>query len=189
MPLHVPTDWLHAVALLKDRHKMRQLMPNVVKNASTVCLAIFTLIIWPCRCTLRAALHTFHSKAGLPPPSAPATSAVDSPNASHTETSALKAARRDPPAEPVSEPSAQAAAARNLPADAQLEEQSAPMADVSTSAEEGDVPDRHVPGGSQCADTDADAQLQKREVIEGLLQGTAPWPDMDYQQLATDAGL
>ncbi|KAL0029606.1 hypothetical protein WJX79_007677 [Trebouxia sp. C0005] len=35
----------------------------------------------------------------------------------------------------------------------------------------------------------ADAQLQKRDVIERLLQGTAPCPDMDYQQLATEAGL
>lgn len=63
------------------------------------------------------------------------------------------------------------------------------MAAVSTSAEEGDLPERQRAGSSQCADTDADAQLQKREVIERLLQGTAPWPDMDYQQLATDAGL
>lgn len=114
---------------------------------------------------------------------------MDSPIASHTETSALKAARSEAPAESASEPSAQATAARIEPADAQLEEESAPMAAVSTSAEEGDLPERHETGGSQCADTDADAQLQKRDVIERLLQGTAPWPDMDYQQLATDAGL
>ena len=114
---------------------------------------------------------------------------MDPTTASQTETSALKAARRDPPAESALEPSAQAAAARILPADAQLEEESAPMAAVSTSAEEGDLPERQRAGSSQCADTDADAQLQKREVIERLLQGTAPWPDMDYQQLATDAGL
>ena len=146
-------------------------------------------MIWPCRCTLRAALKTFHSKDGLPHLSGPASSAVDSPIASHTEAPALKAARSEEPAESALEPSAQAAAARILPADAQPKGESAPMAAVSSSAEEGDLPERRGPGSSQCADTDADAQLENRDVIERLLQGTAPWPDMDYQQLATDAGL
>ena len=152
-------------------------------------MTIFTLIIWLSRCTLRAALKTFNSKSGLPHLSAPASSAVDLPIASHTETSALNAARSEAPVESAAEPSAQAAAARIEPADAQLEEESAPMAAVSTSGKQGELCQRHGTGGSQCADTDADTQLQKRDVIEGLLQGTAPWPDMDYQQLATDAGL
>ncbi len=157
-------------------------------NASTVCLTIFTLV-WLCRCTLRAALKTIKSKDSLPHPPVPASSAVDSPIASHAETSALKAARSEAPAESALEPSAQAAAARSEPANEQLEDEPAPMAAMSTSAEEGDLFQRHGTGGSQCADTDADTQLQKKDVIEGLLQGTAPWPDMDYQQLATDAGL
>lgn len=158
-------------------------------NASTVCLAIFFLMIRPCRCTLRAALKTFNGKVGLPHSSGPASSAVDSPTASHTETSALKAARRDPPAESGLEPSAQATATRILPAEAQLEEESSQVAAVSTSAEEGDPPERQGAGSRHCAGTDADTQLQKRDVIERLLQGTAPWPDMDYEQLAIDAGL
>lgn len=41
-------------------------------------------------------------------------------------------------------------------------------------------------GGSKPALTDS--QFQKRGIIEGLLQGVAPWPDIDYEQLATDAG-
>ena len=138
---------------------------------------------------MRAALKTFHSKVGLPHLSVPASSAVDSPIPSHTETSALKATRSEAPAESALEPSAQAAAARIEPADKQLEKESASTAAVSTSAEEGDLPERHGACSTQCADTDADAQLQKRDVIERLLQGTAPWPDMDYQQLARDAGL
>ena len=32
------------------------------------------------------------------------------------------------------------------------------------------------------------AQLHKRGIIQGLLQCSSPWPDMDYKQLATDAG-
>lgn len=155
-------------------------------DASTFCLAIF---IWLCRCTLRAALKTFHSNAGLPHLSVPASSAVDSPIPSHTETSALKAARSEAPAESALEPSAQAAAARIEPADKQLQKESAPTAAVSTSAEEEDLPESHGASSIQYADTEADTHLQKRDVIERLLQGTAPWPDMDYQQLATDAGL
>lgn len=40
----------------------------------------------------------------------------------------------------------------------------------------------------QHACTLTEAEEGKRGIIEGLLQSTAPWPDMDYEQLAKSAG-
>ncbi|DBA91538.1 TPA: hypothetical protein ACH3X1_003161 [Trebouxia sp. C0004] len=185
LPLALPTT---KVTNRRDRVELQRTV--VARNTHLQqCLADFCSLelvhgVHCPRCTLRAALKTFNSKVGLPHLSVPASSAVDLPIASHTETPALKAARSEAPVESASAPSVQAAAARIEPADAQLEEESA----VSP-AEEGDCYQRHGTDGSQCADTDADTQLHKRDVIERLLQDTAPWPDMDYQQLATDAGL
>lgn len=134
-------------------------------------------------------------------PSAAVQLEADSSEASHTQRCMEQGAgsgilRASQPAQSATDSSAQSAAEGGVEADDRQSEGAAATAAKSAAdraaaaeprpAKAVQLGQKRETGGCKPALTDS--QLQKRGIIEGLLQGVAPWPDINYEQLATDAG-